>query len=474
VGAAGVVAGAALAIFVVSTLAAVSRNVAFGFDEAVYVQLAAHWVDGAPASGWDLHRPPGLSILASLPLLAGVEAEWAFRLFGVLAGVGVLVGAGALARLGGGRVAAAIAVVALAAAAPVQVESASFLTDVPATAALLAAGLLAWRWGRSGGGARVLPWVAVASAAAFHLRYGAIVGIGAILLAVAVVFPAAVRSRARDVAASVALLLVALAPHLVLATLETGVPWGLLARARSAADDGTLPALAYLAWFPWQLAGPLAALVALAGIADIVRVAVRPGGRRVGTDAFARFVGIVVAPQLLVLGLLVHGEPRYAVAPMAFLVVAGAVALAERVREAPVRRRTMAVAGTAVGALALVVGVALAHAEVARRDAAYGWTREVGRAVGADASGSTCSVLTSDVPIISRYSGCEAFTLVGGAPAERLALLSGRRYVVVRTDGLHVPSAPALAELLGAAVPWRTFADGSGTVAATVYRLPAR
>ena len=63
---------ATIAAFLVPVTAAVAMNVALGYDEAVYAELARHLVTGAPGSGWGIHRPPGLSLLATLPMLAGL------------------------------------------------------------------------------------------------------------------------------------------------------------------------------------------------------------------------------------------------------------------------------------------------------------------------------------------------------------------------------------------------------------------
>jgi hypothetical protein len=80
----------AVVAFTASTLVAIAWQIALGYDEAAYAQLGNHWLTGAPASGWDLHRPPGLSVLGLVPQTLVPGSEWALRLIGLVAGIGVV------------------------------------------------------------------------------------------------------------------------------------------------------------------------------------------------------------------------------------------------------------------------------------------------------------------------------------------------------------------------------------------------
>src|SRR5918992_2849920 len=96
-----------LAALVIAFLApvrvAIGAGIGFGYDEAVYAQLFRHWLTGAPASGWDLHRPPGLSVLALVPQALGPGLEWPHRPIGAAAGAGMVAAGGWAARIAGGR-----------------------------------------------------------------------------------------------------------------------------------------------------------------------------------------------------------------------------------------------------------------------------------------------------------------------------------------------------------------------------------
>jgi 4-amino-4-deoxy-L-arabinose transferase-like glycosyltransferase len=454
--------------FLASTLAAIGAGIAFGYDEAVYAQLTRHWLTGAPASGWDLHRPPGLSVLGLIPQALSPETEWAPRLIGAIAGVGVVVAGWWAARVVGGRLAGTVAAVALAAAAPLQVESASFLTDVPSTTVLLVMVVLLWQH-VSGPGpiGRSVAWLGLLAALAFYLRYGAVVELAGLALASVMVAPQKLGAAWRVVAAAVAVFLLALIPHFAVAITETGTPWGILASAGRAAGGGDgLPLLSYVAWFPWQPIGPIGAAVALIGIGAAIRLAV--------PSAFARFVGVAVLVPIVVLGTLVHPEARYLLFPMALLVVLGSAQVAGYLE-----RRSRALNAGLAGLIAasLILGAATTAMEIRIRAETFDWKRDVGRDIGVvagPARAPNCSIMTADVPIMSWYSGCHAVNFVTGGQTDRISLLLGRgRFVVVSADGPHQPS-EVIAELVRGAEIWGTYLDGDGRPAAVVYRLPVR
>jgi len=452
--------------FLAPTLVAIGSRIAFGYDEAVYAQLTRHWLTGAPASGWDLHRPPGLSVLGILPQVFAPGTEWAQRVIGAAAGAGLVVAGWWAARMVGGRQAGIIAAVSLAAAAPLQVESASFLTDVPSTLVLVVIAGLGWRQLLGPGPIRrSFAWLGVLAVLAFYLRYGAVVELAGLAAASMVVAPRKLVAGWRPVATALIAFVAALVPHAVIAIAETGMPWGILASAGRAAGGGDgLPLLSYAAWFPWRLIGPLGAAVAAIGIVAIIRHA--------GSQAFARFIGVAAVVPIAVLGTLVHAEPRYLLVPMTLLVVAGSVELSALLsRRTPGRALNAALIGVAVAGL--VLGAAVTAVEHRSRAEAFDWKREVGLDIGALAGGTDCSILTADVPIMSWYSGCPAVAFLGGRETDRIGLLTGsRRFVVVRADGHLQPPDPEVDRLLAGAEVWATYTDGRGRPAAVVYLLP--
>ena len=438
--------------FLAPTLAAIGAQIAFGYDEAVYAHLTRHWLTGAPASGWDLHRPPGLSVLGIVPQVLGLETEGAHRLIGAGAGLGLVLAGWWTGRTVGGTVAGIVAASALAVSSPLQVESSSFLTDVPSTLVLVVAAVLGWR--HASGSAPIgwsFVWLGVLAALAFYLRYGSAVELVGLAVAMVAMAPRKLLAAWRPVVAAVALFGIALVPHLTISVGETGSPWGIVAGAGRAAGGGDgFPLLSYVVWFPWALIGPIGAVLALFGIVAAFR----------GTG-FPRFIGLAVVVPIAVLGTLVHAEPRYMLYPVVLLVIAGSVEAVTHLQR--VRASWRVLAGLA--AAAVILGAATTTWETRTRSDRFDWKREAGHDIGA--GGGDCSVLTADAPIISWYSGCRSFNIPSGVEA----LTGSPRFVIVRTDGHNQPSSELVQALVADAEVWRTYEDGYGDTAAVVYRL---
>ena len=455
-----------VAVFIVAVALAIAASNALGYDEAVYALRARSWISHAPDTGWGLHRPPLLSVLG-VPAAALGGAEWLFRVVGLGSGVALIAAAWWLARAAGGELAGLVAAAALVAAAPLHVQSSTFLTDVPSTAVLvlLAGGI--WRQiGRGEPTGRGLAGLALLAAAAFYLRYGAIVPIAGLATAAAVVAPRTWWSARRQVGLGVAAFLAFLLPHLVVATIGIGAPWSILAFAQSAAGRGErLPLLDYLGWFPGQLLGPMAAVVIVIGLATAALAAT---GRLQlpGTPRFAAFALVASAVPIGVLGTTVHAEPRYVMFPMVLLVVAGSVAIGPVLA----RQRRIAAPAAVLAGVAAVHGIGMAQAEIGTRTALYDWKREAGLIVRSGAG--ECSVLAADVAIMTWYSRCPAHPLLV-AEGHPLAALSGEdRWVLLADAGPHQPPAEVIADdLLPHLAPMRRLVDGRGLPVATLYRI---
>ena len=177
---------------------------------------------------------------------------------------------------------------------------------------------------------------------------------------------------------------------------------------------------------------------------------------------------------ILVLGTLVHAEPRYVLFPMVLLVVLGSVEVARALERRPRGRRLdAALVALAVGCL--VLAAAATFMEIRYRADTFDWKREAGRDIGTVAGpveAPDCSIRTADVPIMSWYSGCHAVNFVGGEAG--MAPQTGtHRFVVVRADG-HLQPSPA--SVTGGRSPARRSGKLTSTLAgrpaAVVYRLP--
>jgi 4-amino-4-deoxy-L-arabinose transferase-like glycosyltransferase len=453
-----------IAAFLVPVLAGIARATAFGYDESIYAQLSRALAGGPPAAGAGSYRPPGLGLLG-LPAALVSNAEWPFRLVGALGGIGLVSATWWVARLAGGGVAALVAAVAVAAAWPVQIESTTFLTDVPAAALVVLAAGLTWRALTDAGGRREWIWLGAVAAAAFFIRFGSILPLSGIALAGLVVGTAPARLAVIRAAAVCAVLLL---PHAVHATATTGAPWGIVSAAQRATGEGagTEALVAYLAMLPAQLMGPLAGALAVVGLI----AAVREAGSSAAEARFARFTGIAAVVPMVALVVSSHAEARYAFAPVALLAVLGATRLVAWAHRLVIARPALRIAVAGIAAAGLVGGSVMTLDEIDRRVAVWGWTRDVARAIDADSEGTDCVVVASDAPIMAWYARCAAATFGSPPsidPVEQDA--ATRQYVVLRADGHHQP--PGAADALPRGFePWRTFTDGDGAVVATVYR----
>lgn len=466
-------------LFVVGTGVGIVANTALGYDESVYAVLARHWVSGTPDSGWALHRPPLLSVLGVVPVVAADGQEWAFRSIGAAFGVGTVLAAWSLARSVGGPVAGLLAAVTLAAASPLQLESGVFLTDVPSTCLLMVLTALLWRQLRGPGPINAgFLLLAPIAAAAFYLRYGAAVAIVALGIAAVATTGRRLARSARIVLASLVVFLLLLLPHAVMATGQLGTPWDILVMAERGAAESSqqLPLAQYALWFPSEIMGPLGALLAVAGLtAVIIAVWRSTRGRREDLrqrDQFAAFVGVTVLVLMAVLGTVIHAEARYLLFVMALLIVLGSTTVAPFLaRLSRARRRPTLVTAALVASALLVVGIAATGVRIHERGESWDWKRDVGLDVGANSTGS-CSVLTSDVPIVSWYSRCAASNFGDRSGADRLSQLPGQdRFLIVRADGHLQPSVDVLRAYLVGAEPLVTYLT-HGRPAATLYRIP--
>ena len=462
-------------LFVSAVTACVAVNNALGFDESVYAVLTRHWLNGTAASGWGIHRPPLLSIIGIVPFLAGGGSEAAMRSVGIISGVGTGVAAWWLARSIGGHLAGSMTAVTLASSFPFIVESSTFLTDVPSTCLLLT--MTAIGWHKVIAGRRIgwgFVWVAPLAAAAFYMRYGAIVSIVALAVAAVVVAGDRLREDWRIIATTVALFVALLVPHAVVSFLARGTPWSILTTAQGAAGQtDVLPAIQYLAWFPWQLMGPLGAILAATGVVAIGRTLVR-GIRTTATpqSSLHVFVGTAVTIQFAVLGTVVHAEPRYLFLPMILLIISGAVALASPLARYLADQRRVAIGGVMLGVGALLFGATMALAEVRDRQASWDWKRAVGELIG-EAGQGDCSVLAADVPIITWYSRCPAYNFTLAPERDPLSLLRGaHRFVVFAVHGEHQPEGTTWRDrYLPYLERWQTLTDGRGVTAADIYQV---
>jgi 4-amino-4-deoxy-L-arabinose transferase-like glycosyltransferase len=453
------------------------QNAPFSWDESAYAITTRHWVQGGPATGTGVTRPPILPILGVVPIAIGTQ-EWLFRVIGLLFGMGLVVAAWFLARSVAGGVAGLLSALLVASAPTLQIDAGLFLTDVPATALLVLLLALVWRafngerppgWG--------LVWLAPLAAAAFYTRYGAIVPLAAIGLTVPLLWPAHVRAAWRPILATVGLFGLLLVPHAVFATLQRGSPLGIVLVAQGAAAGESFGAglVQYVAWLPTELIGfvpGLAAVLGLvAGASHLARAVVRRGW-----DARSRAFGLLVIPALahgLLLGLVALPQQRYLFLPMVLLVLAGGMAVAHAADERGRAGRLAFGAVTVAGVVALLWSATSLPSRAADRSAFLEWERSAGLLIRDRGAGS-CSVLAADYPQLSWYSGCPAYNFADVTLPGRERLLTGQnRFLVLRRDGRFQPTGSVLDAYLARVepAPIAELRNRDGRVVATVYRF---
>lgn len=340
-----------------------------GHDESVYASRARSWATGQPAAGWEAYRPVGLPALARISLgVTGADPSRATATVRVVGLVLALLTLAVVYAVGSrliGRLRASVAVLVVVGGATFLRRLPEFLDDLPAAGLLLLVGYLVLR-SRRAGAAWSLPLAGLVAVPACLVRYGACAGLLSIALAGVLAWGPRVWSRAwREVGTAVAVVVVGLAPLAVYSARVTGSPFGIMLRAADVAHrrypgDGLVY---YVSAFPHALAGPLGGMVMAAGLAGVVLAASRlpgvvPVGSGAGRSPAARrrvrpdppastgqddgwvpfpenrarphlddrervFLGAAAVINLVLLGLIAHGEGRFALFSVLVLVVLG-------------------------------------------------------------------------------------------------------------------------------------------------------
>ena len=444
----------------------------FGHDEAAYLIKARAWLESTPATGWDVHRGIAQSVLAAA-VLPFTRSEVAYRSISIVLTLGTIFAVGWLGRSVRSSRVGVLAAAAFAVAPSLLRRGAEFLTDVPSTGLLVAVTALVWRWSQCGSRWN-LRWAGSLAAIAFYVRYQSVLSLGLVVLTVAFLYWDRVRRSLRDVIEVAVLFLLLLTPHFVWATLSVGTPWGVLTETGGAGGRAYLGEgiVNYVSDFPDLLAGQVGALAIVIGLVWFgwkMAAAVRAGS--LGPDGrLAVFLLVPALGQILLLGLVAHGEPRFVFFPVALLMVSASIAIDDARKRLPKVPFRIASATTAV-ALVAMLGVSTdrmdANAE-ARADSTEVLV-DVAETAGTESTGG-CTVVTTYGPQITWYSGCQTFTYVQFArqpervvqPAYVVLFESGKRQpvgaeldaILAETEGEPIVLDDG-ADALGDAAMWR-------------------
>lgn len=441
---------------------------ALGHDESAYALKARAWLEGTPDTGWSLHRAIGQSVVAAAVLPFSHDPV-ALRTVAVVISLATVMAVWWLGKVFDSERAGLIAAGVYAVAPSFLRRGAEFLTDVPSTGLLVVATALLWRWLRATDGSsdRDLFLSVGAGALAVYMRYQSVLALGLITLAAILTHPHRVRSRMAAVIGASSLGIALLVPHFVFAVAITGRPWGIVTRTaegvRSFPGEGIID---YARDFPDLFAGQLGALAIVVALAW--GVTSRGAQRR-----RAAFLILPAVGHLLVLGLVAHGEPRFAFFPVALMTVAAGTAFVEW------QHRHSGDAARAVSA-ALIVAVAASLAlhglrmdvNAENRGRSFAALAAAADSIRAE-SGDACSIVTGLQPQMTWLSGCRTEPYHAD-PADLRVPESDRGYLVLAEGGPRQPEGDLLAAYLDLTDGEPVRFEGWGSIGdVTVWRLAA-
>ncbi|HJR90813.1 MAG TPA: glycosyltransferase family 39 protein [Acidimicrobiia bacterium] len=382
----------------------------FGHDESAYALKGRAWIQGTPGTGWAIHRGWIQSVLAAA-VLPFTSSELVMRLVSVTLTVGTVVAVWWLGRTVRSNRVGLVAAAVFATGPSLLRRGAEFLTDVPSTGLLLVVTVILWRWltvprPRPA----LLWWAVVVGAVAFYWRYQALLSLGLLFVGTVIAFGPTVKERKGAVLGAAGLGIALLTPHLVFASVTTGRPWGVLTftgevAGREFLGEGLVD---YLTDFPDQLAGQLGAVAIVVALVWLVwRAGAAVRNRRLEKgDRLAIYLAVPALGQILFLGLVSHGEPRFVFYPVALLIVMAAAAVDDLRRRASPEWFRVAVAAFSIA----VVGLFALNADRTDRNAesraaSIAVLERASEAVVAEASGP-CGILTGATPQMTWFSGC--------------------------------------------------------------------
>ena len=366
-----------------------------GHDESQYVLDARDWLAGNEPRWFYLSS--GMRYVTAAGLLFG-DGEVALRFPTFVLGIAMVLAAAALAWRFYGAMTAAWVIGVLAGLRCMTQLSAELLSDVPATAFLLAGTLvLADETIRRDDGPR---WRVMAAAplfaAALYLRYASCVPIAIVGLAVAAIGGRRIIRAPVPIAATVALFALLLVPHFLSAMRETGSPLGILLASKGVPGQTWFAEglVTYVTSNPMRYYGVLAAPILLAGLAAPLVMRDRP----------TLLLWLAGVGDIVALGLISHAQPRYIFFGIALLVILG-VEVFRRLIDG--RRAAAMAAGVAVAlAIVLVIRQQLHRREY--RAATTARTLRAADAIRRDAAGARCYVIGDQYTQLELYSGCQS------------------------------------------------------------------
>lgn len=423
----------------------------FGHDESAYALKGRAWIQGTPETGWEIHRGWVQSALAAA-VLPFTSSEAVMRLVSVVLSVGTVVTVWWLGTTVRSRRVGVMAAAVFVTSPSYLRRGAEFLTDVPSTGLLLVVTVLWWRWLTDPKPRNSMLWWAVVVATfAFYWRYQAVLSLGLLVPGALVIFWSRIRSDLAAVVRAALFAVVLLIPHVIYAMAETGRPWGILTRTGDAAGRAYLGEglVDYATDFPDLLAGQIGAVAILFALAWLVwRLigAVRRRGLE-STDRLALYLAVPAIGQIVLLGLISHGEPRFVFYPVSLLLVMAGLGVEDVRRRVSDEWFRVGVAGFVVAVVTLF-GLNSDRADRGAETLAESTVvlEETASTVLAQ-SGDGCGIVTTYTPQLTWFSGCQTeLPSLGEAVVELDRDLD--RFLVLFDNGKRQPTGGVLAGYL--------------------------
>lgn len=415
---------AVLATMTAAAAYMIAHGRVLGWDESIYAAKARSIVTSLGDQAWQQYRPPGLPVLGTLAGAANFSDAAVRSVSGAL-GIVALAAMWILGRLTIGRWGAIVGLLIACASPVVLDELRQFHNDLPSAGVLLLLMALLWYSLET----RETPdWrmllAAPLAAGAFYLRYGAVVMLVAIAATTVLLWgPHLWRHRVISVATALLTALLAL-PHLVIATLDTGSPLGIVSASASKVDTtGPLTAVAdYVAFLPDSFAGPLGIIAIATGALMLCAVAtLRVCGHATPqrTKGIA-WLGIPAVASTIGTVLVSHAEARYLIPPFLLAcLIAGAAMTTIGASVLPMASPGGGAKLVRVISAGSLVALALVSAYLIRRDVfsvgrrpdPNAWIAESGAWIRNHVAPS-CDIATTISPMIGWYAGCRADSML--------------------------------------------------------------
>ncbi|MGE5291091.1 MAG: hypothetical protein ACM3ML_28615 [Micromonosporaceae bacterium] len=446
-----------------------------GHDEAVYATKARSWLTGAPAAQWRTYRPVGLPALGWIALHVRNDVG-AVRAVGLILALMTLAITYLVAAWLTGPRRAAVATLVVVSGWAFLRRLPEFLDDIAAAGLLLAVACLVIRARQRPGSVSLLA-AAVVAVAAFYMRYGAVCGLIALGLAALVTWGwRGWITSWRDIAAG-CLFVGGLGAHLVYSSRVAGSPITILFSALQVAHMSYFgEGLVYYALiFPFRLAGDLGGVVMAAGLIAAfpaarrvlrrgvqhrgVREVASPGqhsGAASPADHVRLFFALAAVANVLLLGLIAHGEERFVFLSVLLLVILGVDAIARYAGRWPAIVLAVITAFAALAAIVdyrVVVNGDLAVV-TAERTSLVAVAQRISRH-------HPCLVVTGFQPEMGWYSGCAT---TGFPQAEIGRLPAGEPvYVVLFQRGRGQPHPAELRKIVAGRLATTTIVPTRGS-----------